>query len=93
MFTTDELAGKWAEIKSDIGKKWSELTESDVEKTGGKTPELVTLMQEKLGLKKEEAHFHLEELAAKWQKEGHLEKSKLVGHMKFAGEDSSFKLD
>ena len=67
MFNSDELSGKWTEIKGEINKKWGELTDSELEKTKGNAESLVGLVQQKLGVKKEEAHTHLSELAGRWR--------------------------
>jgi uncharacterized protein YjbJ (UPF0337 family) len=70
MFNSDELKGKWNEIKGEIGKKWGELTHDDLDKTKGNFLALVGLVQQKIGLKKEEAEKHLNEIADRWKQKG-----------------------
>jgi uncharacterized protein YjbJ (UPF0337 family) len=70
MFNTDELKGKWKEIKGEMTKKWGELTDDDLEKTKGNFGSLVGLFQQKLGLKKEEAHDHLTQIADRYKAKG-----------------------
>jgi uncharacterized protein YjbJ (UPF0337 family) len=66
MMNSDELKGKWLEIKGEIAKKWGELTDNDLEKTKGNFGALVGLLQQKLGMKKEEASEHLKTIADRW---------------------------
>jgi uncharacterized protein YjbJ (UPF0337 family) len=70
MFDSEELKGKWTEVKGEILKKWGELTENDLDKTKGNLAALVGLFQQKLGVKKEEAHQRLTEFAQRWLKKG-----------------------
>lgn len=67
MFNKDELNGKWTEIKGEMKKKWGQLTENDLETTKGNAESLVGLVQQKLGVKKEEAQKHLSDLAGSWR--------------------------
>lgn len=70
MFNSDELNGKWKEIKGEITKKWGQLSDNELEVTKGNAESLVGLMQQKLGMKKEEVHQQLSEVASRWRKEG-----------------------
>lgn len=67
MFNADEIKGKWKEIKGELGKKWGELTHDELEKTGGNALSLVGLLQQKLGIKKEEVQDHLTKFADDWR--------------------------
>jgi uncharacterized protein YjbJ (UPF0337 family) len=67
MFNNDELTGKWTEIKGEIRKKWGQLTENELETTKGNAESLIGLVQQKLGVKKEEAQKHLTDLAGTWR--------------------------
>jgi uncharacterized protein YjbJ (UPF0337 family) len=92
MFNTDELKGKWTEIKGEITKKWGELTEDDVEKTKGNFTSLLGLLQQKLGLKKEEAHEHLTEIADRWKAKGSAAGSKVADSANQKIDDAKNKL-
>ena len=70
MFNTEELKGKWTEIKGEMRKKWGQLTEDDLEKTKGNGTSLLGLLEQKLGIKKEEATTHLNEIADRYKQQG-----------------------
>jgi uncharacterized protein YjbJ (UPF0337 family) len=92
MFNSDELKGKWLEIKGEITKKWGELTENDLETTKGNFVSLVGLLQQKLGLKKEEAHQHLNEIADRWLKKSEAAQSKVADTANQTIDDEKDKL-
>jgi uncharacterized protein YjbJ (UPF0337 family) len=58
------FAGKWSEIKGEVMKAWGTLSQEELDKTGGSLQSVVTLLQEKFGLAREEAATRLMELAA-----------------------------
>jgi uncharacterized protein YjbJ (UPF0337 family) len=70
MFNTEELKGKWTEIKGEIQKKWGSLTDDDLEKTKGNGVSLLGLLEQKLGIKKEEASTHLNQIADRYKQQG-----------------------
>ncbi|CAN5413789.1 hypothetical protein BH10BDE1_BH10BDE1_27630 [soil metagenome] len=78
MFNKDEMAGKWKEVKGEISKKWGEITDNDLEKTKGNAESLVGLLQQKLGLKKEEVHDHLTKVASDWRARGEAKGSQVA---------------
>ena len=58
------FAGKWNEIKGEVMKAWGSITQEELDLTGGSLQSVVTLVQEKFGLAREEAATRLMELAA-----------------------------
>lgn len=66
MFNSEELKGKWLEVKGEIKKKWGELNDDDLERTKGNFSSLVGLVEQKLGLKKEEVTNHLNDIAKRY---------------------------
>jgi uncharacterized protein YjbJ (UPF0337 family) len=58
------FAGKWNEIKDEVMKAWGSITQEELDLTGGSLQSVVTLVQEKFGLAREEAATRLMELAA-----------------------------
>jgi hypothetical protein len=58
------FSGQWSDIKNEVMKAWSSITQDELDKTGGSLPSVVTLIQEKFGLAREEAATRLMELAA-----------------------------
>ena len=71
-FNQDLIEGKWKEIKGDIRKKWGQLTENDVEATRGNLTSLVGILQQKLGLAKEEATKHLDEITSRYSTQANI---------------------
>jgi uncharacterized protein YjbJ (UPF0337 family) len=61
----DVILGKWKEISGEAQKKWGEITENDLEKVKGNMTALVGLVEQKLGVSKEEAQKKVEELLGK----------------------------
>lgn len=65
MINKDIILGKWKEIAGEAQKKWGEITENDLEKVKGNVTALVGLVEQKLGISKEEAQKKVEELVGK----------------------------
>ena len=61
---TDQLKGKWAQLKGEAKARWGKLTDDDLKSAEGNTEKLVGRIQERYGLAKEEAQKQVEE----WQK-------------------------
>ena len=61
---TDQLEGKWKQLKGTVRAKWGKLTDDDVEYIAGNSERFVGRLQERYGIKKEEAQSQLED----WQK-------------------------
>ena len=51
----DIFEGKWTEMRGQVKEWWGELTDDELEKTGGKTDQLVGLLQQKYGYSRERA--------------------------------------
>ena len=60
----DQLEGKWKQLKGNVRAKWGKLTDDDVEYIAGKRDNFIGRLQERYGIKKEEAEKQLDE----WQK-------------------------
>lgn len=65
MINKDLILGKWKEISGEAQKKWGEITENDLEKVKGNMTALVGLVEQKLGVSKEDAQKKVEELLGK----------------------------
>lgn len=52
---TDQLKGKWDQLKGDAKVRWGKLTDDDLKSAEGNTEKLVGRIQERYGLAKEEA--------------------------------------
>ena len=56
----DIFEGKWKEMRGQVKEWWGELTDDELEKTGGKSEQLVGLLQQKYGYTQEYAENELE---------------------------------
>ena len=52
---TDQLSGKWKQMKGAAKQKWGKLTDDDLNVINGQRDMLVGKLQERYGLMKEEA--------------------------------------
>ncbi len=58
---TDEIAGKWKEIKGKARAKWGDITDDDWDRIEGKREQIVGLVQQRYGRAKEEAEREVDE--------------------------------
>jgi len=61
---TDQLSGKWKQMKGAAKQQWGKLTDDDLEVIAGKRESLVGKLQERYGMAKEDA----QEKADDWLK-------------------------
>jgi len=59
---TQELKGKWNELKGKLKQKYADLTEDDLMYVEGKEDELYGKLQQKLGKTRDELKREFEEL-------------------------------
>ncbi len=52
---TDQIAGKWKELKGKARTKWGDITNDDWDRIQGKREEIVGLVQQRYGRAKQEA--------------------------------------
>jgi len=57
----DQIQGKWTQMKGSIRQKWGKLTDDDLAVIAGSKDKLVGKLQERYGLKKEQAQAQLDE--------------------------------
>lgn len=60
---SDELAGKWKQVKGTVKQKWGKLTDDDVNVINGNRDQLVGKLQERYGIAREQA----EKEASEWE--------------------------
>ena len=65
----NHLKTKWKDFSAEALKKWDSISEKDLEKVKGNAQQMVSLVQEKFGISKEDAAKKVEELLAKYPKE------------------------
>jgi uncharacterized protein YjbJ (UPF0337 family) len=55
----DILKSRWNQVKGDIRSKWGKLTDDDVTQIQGDTEKMIGKLQERYGLKREQAERDL----------------------------------
>lgn len=68
-FDTEVFLSKWKDISVEAKKKWDSISEKDLEKVKGNAVAMVSLVQEKFGISKEDATKKVEELLQKYPKD------------------------
>jgi len=51
----DIFEGKWKEMRGQVRETWGKLTDDDLDKAGGKSDQLIGLLQQKYGYTREQA--------------------------------------
>ena len=58
---TDQMSGKWKQMKGAVKQQWGKLTDDDLEVIAGKRESLVGKLQERYGMAKEDAQKKADE--------------------------------
>ena len=58
---SDQLEGKWKQMKGSVKEKWGKLTDDDFDVIAGKQDQLAGKIQERYGISKEEAAKQIRE--------------------------------
>jgi uncharacterized protein YjbJ (UPF0337 family) len=58
---SDQLQGKWKQVKGSIKEHWGKLTDDDVDIINGQSDQLVGRVQERYGIAKKEAQRQVDE--------------------------------
>jgi uncharacterized protein YjbJ (UPF0337 family) len=58
---SDQLQGKWKQIKGSVKERWGKLTDDDINVIDGKHDQLVGKIQEKYGIAREAAQKQVDE--------------------------------
>jgi uncharacterized protein YjbJ (UPF0337 family) len=58
---SDQLAGKWQQMKGEAKTRWGKLTDDDLMAISGQKDKLIGKLQERYGYAKEEANRRVEE--------------------------------
>lgn len=66
MINKDVLEGKWKQVEGKIKEKWGKLTDDDLLEVKGNITLLNGKVQERYGLKKEEAEKQVKEIMDKF---------------------------
>jgi len=58
---TDQLQGKWKQMKGSVKERWGKLTDDDFDIINGQREQLIGRVQERYGIAKEEAQKQVDE--------------------------------
>ncbi len=58
---SDQLQGKWKQLRGSAKQQWGKLTDDDLEQIAGKADQLVGKLQERYGIAREEAQKRADE--------------------------------
>jgi uncharacterized protein YjbJ (UPF0337 family) len=58
---TDQMAGKWKQMKGAAKQQWGKLTDDDLDVINGQRESLIGKLQERYGIAKEEAQKRTDE--------------------------------
>lgn len=58
---SDQIKGKWAQLKGSAKAKWGDLTDDDLTEIEGETEKLAGKVQERYGIEREEAKRRVDE--------------------------------
>jgi len=58
---SDQMQGNWKQFSGKVKEKWGKLTDDDLTYIAGKRDQLIGKIQERYGIKKEEAEKQLDE--------------------------------
>ena len=59
----DKVSGQWKQFAGDVKKKWGKLTDDELLQVNGNREVLAGRIQEKYGIKKDEANKQIDEWA------------------------------
>jgi uncharacterized protein YjbJ (UPF0337 family) len=58
---SDQLKGKWKQMKGSVKERWGKLTDDDLDIINGQNEQLVGRIQEKYGVAKDEAQRQVDD--------------------------------
>jgi uncharacterized protein YjbJ (UPF0337 family) len=60
---TDIIEGNWKQLKGKVRENWGKLTDDDVDEIAGRRDHFIGKVQEKYGMKKDEAEKEWDKLS------------------------------
>ncbi|MGA7080247.1 MAG: CsbD family protein [Terriglobales bacterium] len=58
---SDQMKGKWKQIKGSVKERWGKLTDDDLNVIDGQTEQLIGTIQERYGIAREAAQKQVDE--------------------------------
>ncbi|HEY1408172.1 MAG TPA: CsbD family protein [Promineifilum sp.] len=63
----DILQGKWSQLKGQVQQQWGKLTNDDLDRINGRKQELMGVIQERYGWKREKAEMEVNEFLNRYR--------------------------
>ena len=58
---SDQMQGKWKQMKGSVKEKWGKLTDDDLDVINGQSEQLIGKIQERYGIARDEAKKQVEQ--------------------------------
>ena len=58
---SDQLQGKWKQLKGSLKERWGKLTDQDLDVIAGKRDQLIGTIQERYGIAREDAQKQVDD--------------------------------
>jgi uncharacterized protein YjbJ (UPF0337 family) len=73
---SDQLKGKWKQLKGSVKERWGKLTDDDIDVIDGQHDQLIGKVQERYGVAREVAQKQVDEWNAKVAPESDVEEKR-----------------
>ncbi len=73
---SDQLKGKWKQLKGSVKERWGKLTDDDLDVIDGQSEQLVGTIQERYGIAREAAQKQVDEWNAQGVRESEIEEKR-----------------
>lgn len=70
---SDQLKGKWKQMKGSVKERWGKLTDDDIDVIDGQHDQLIGKIQERYGVAREAAQKQVDEWNGNFARESDLE--------------------
>ena len=74
---SDQMKGKWKQLKGSVKERWGKLTDDDLNIIDGQTDQLIGTIQERYGIAREAAQKQVEEWNATLAHQSDLQEKEL----------------
>jgi uncharacterized protein YjbJ (UPF0337 family) len=75
---SDQLKGKWKQVKGSVKERWGKLTDDDIDVIDGQHDQLIGKIQERYGVAREAAQKQVDEWNANIARESDLEERRNI---------------
>jgi len=79
---SDQLEGKWKQVKGTVKERWGKLTDDDVDVINGRSDQLVGKIQEHYGIAKDDAQRQVDDWLRPDSGDSDLDRDDIAGRRK-----------